>query len=258
MNVHFELSAQGVARIILCRARKHNALDGDMINRLTEIARNEARSARALILAAEGESFCAGADLGWMRRQFEAAAEERLVEAQRLNAMLHAIDSLPMLVIGLVQGPAYGGGLGLASVRDVVIASPSARFALTETRLGLIPAVIAPYLELRIGAAGLRAIGLHGTVVDAERAVSMGLVSEIVREGGLEDAAARHVDQVLACAPGAVAEAKGLFRRFQDGTRQHPDTAALLAARWQTDEAQKGVSAYFAKEPPPWQSRRIP
>jgi methylglutaconyl-CoA hydratase len=223
-----------------------------MIRHITEIATRRSPLPRALILAAEGESFCAGADLGWMQQQFEATSEDRLAAARALQTMLTALDEYPALVIGLVQGPAYGGGVGLLSVCDLVIASPRARFALTETRLGLVPAVIAPFLHRRIGAAALRAIGLHGMVLDPQRALSLGLVSELCAEGALEDAAARHVSGVLGCAPGAVAEAKALFRSLVPGAPREAHVIEALAARWQSAEAQAGIKAFFAKEAPPW------
>jgi methylglutaconyl-CoA hydratase len=251
-SIRFEQSSEGIARLTLCKSQKHNALDADMILNIAEIATCRSAPPRALILAAEGESFCAGADLGWMKQQFEATAEERLAAAKSLQAMLQAIDEYPALVIGLVQGPAYGGGLGLVSVCDVVIASPRARFALTETRLGLIPAVIAPFLHRRIGAAALRAIGLHGIALDPERALSLGLVSELCEEGALEQAAAHHVSHVLGCAPGAVAEAKALFRSLASGAPREAHTIEALAARWRCEEAQAGIRAFFAKEAPPW------
>jgi methylglutaconyl-CoA hydratase len=251
-GIGFEQSSEGVARLTLCKVQKHNALDADMIRDIAEIATRRSSLPRALILAADGESFCAGADLGWMKQQFEATAEDRLAAAQALQTMLEALDGFPALVIGLVQGPAYGGGVGLLSVCDVVIASPRARFALTETRLGLIPAVIAPFLHRRIGAAALRAIGLHGMVLDAERALSLGLVSELCEEGALEQAAARHVSSVLGCAPGAIAEAKALFRNLASGEPRDAHVVEALAARWQSEEAQAGIRAFFTKEAPPW------
>jgi methylglutaconyl-CoA hydratase len=251
-GIRFEQSSEGVARLTLCKVQKHNALDADMIRDIAEIATRRSSLPRALILAADGESFCAGADLGWMKQQFEATAEDRLAAAQALQTMLEALDGFPALVIGLVQGPAYGGGVGLLSVCDVVIASPRARFALTETRLGLVPAVIAPFLHRRIGAAALRAIGLHGMVLDAGRALSLGLVSELCEEDALEQAAARHVSSVLGCAPGAVAEAKTLFRSLAPGTPHESHVTEALAARWQSEEAQAGIRAFFTKEAPPW------
>jgi methylglutaconyl-CoA hydratase len=251
-SIRFEQSSQGIARLTLCKSKRHNALDADMIRDIAEFATRRSSLPRALILAAKGESFCAGADLGWMKQQFEATAEDRLAAAKALQTMLQSLDEYPALVIGLVQGPAYGGGVGLLSVCDVVIASPRARFALTETRLGLVPAVIAPFLHRRIGAAALRAIGLHGMVLDAERALSLGLVSELCEEGALEQAAARHVSSVLDCAPGAVAEAKALFRSVALGTTRDAHVFEALAARWESEEAQAGIHAFFAKEAPPW------
>lgn len=252
-SIRFEQSAEGVARLTLCRADKHNALDADMIRKLTEIATRQSPPTRVLILAAEGESFCAGADLGWMKQQFEATAEHRRAAAQSLQNMLRAFDECPALVIGIVQGPAYGGGVGLLSVCDVVIAGPRSRFALTETRLGLIPAVIAPFLHRRIGAAGLRAIGLHGVVLDPQHALLLGLVTEIGEEGALEQAAARHVARVLGCAPGAVAEAKALFRSLCSESQHDAAVIEVLASRWQSEEAQSGIRAFFAREAAPWQ-----
>jgi methylglutaconyl-CoA hydratase len=251
-SIRFEQSSAGIARLTLCKARRHNALDADMIREIAEIATRRSPLPRALILAAEGESFCAGADLGWMKQQFEATAEDRFAAAEALQAMLQSLDEYPALVIGLVQGPAYGGGVGLLSVCDVVIASRRSRFALTETRLGLIPAVVAPFLHRRIGAAALRAIGLNGMVLDPERALSLGLVSELCEEGALEQAAARHIASVLDCAPGAVAEAKALFRSLASGTPRDAHVIEALAARWQSEEAQAGITAFFAREAPPW------
>jgi methylglutaconyl-CoA hydratase len=251
-SIRFELTQQGIARLTLCKARKHNALDAEMIRHIAEIATRRSSPPRALILAAEGESFCAGADLGWMKQQFEATAEDRLAAARTLQRMLTALDEFPALVIGLVQGPAYGGGVGLLSICDVVIASPRARFALTETRLGLVPAVIAPFLHRRIGAAALRAVGLHGVVLDAGRALQLGLVSELCEESALDRAAARHISAVLDCAPGAIAEAKALFRSLPSGEPRDAEVIEALAARWQSAEAEAGIRAFFAKEAPPW------
>mgnify|MGYP001194485480 CR=1 FL=1 len=244
----------GVMHLVLNRPARHNALDAMMIRELMEAAGliGADPSIRAVVLAADGKSFCAGGDLGWMREQFDAAPEERDRQARALFAMLTALDQLPQLLIGAVQGPAYGGGVGLASVCDVVIAKSDARFALTETGLGLIPATIAPFLFRRIGQAGLRGIGLHGVRVDAAEARALGLVSELADD--LEAAVERHLTHLLACAPGAVAEAKALFRALSSGTAGEAQVVAALSKRWQSREAQEGIAAFFAKEAPPWQT----
>ena len=243
----------GVMRVTLDRAARHNAMNAIMIRELTDIAEHLAATpVRAVVLAAAGESFCAGGDLGWMRQQFEASDEQRRVEASALFRMLKALDELPQLLIGLVHGPAYGGGVGLASVCDVVIATPAARFALTETRLGLIPATISPFLMRRIGGAALRRIGLHGVSVGVEEAKAMSLVSEIASPEGLEEALQRHLDLVHASAPGAVAAAKALYRAVAEKGAGEELVADALAERWRSEEARAGIAAFFAKEAPPW------
>jgi methylglutaconyl-CoA hydratase len=244
----------GIARLTLNRPERHNALDATMIAELTEAARelSLAPGTRALVLTGKGSSFCAGADLGWMRRQLEASPAERAGEAQSLAAMLRAIDELPLLVMAAIEGAAYGGGVGLAAVCDLVIAGPAARFALTETRLGLIPATIAPYLQRRIGAAALRRHALHGLPFGAEEAKLMGLVADIAA-AGVAEAVDAHLARVLACAPGAVGEAKRLFREIAAGTAGEAETVAALARRWSSAEAAAGIAAFFRKEKAPWQ-----
>lgn len=252
-TIRLELIERGVTRLTLQRPERHNALSGAMIAELTEAARLIAadRSQRVVILAGEGKSFCAGGDLGWMREQFAASREQRQGQAKALAAMLRALDELPQLVVGLVQGAAYGGGVGLLAVCDVVISAPEARFALTETRLGLIPATIAPFLLRRISLSGLRRIGLHGPVLGAEEARQIGLVSEIA-DGDLHAVAERHVCQLLACAPHAVAEAKALFRALAAGEADEGAAVTALVTRWQSEEARQGIGAFFAREAPPW------
>ena len=243
----------GVMHVTLDRAARHNAMNASMIRELTDIAEHLAAApVRAVVLAAAGESFCAGGDLGWMRQQFEASDEQRRAEASALFRMLKALDELPQLLIGLVHGPAYGGGVGLASVCDVVIATPAARFALTETRLGLIPATISPFLMRRIGGAALRRIGLHGVSVGVEEAKAMGLVSEIASPEGLEEALQRHLDLARGSAPGAVAAAKALYRAVAEKGAGEELVADALVERWRSEEARAGIAAFFAKEAPPW------
>lgn len=245
----------GVLRVSLNRPGKHNAIDATMIRELTDISQDLSVGGkyRAVILAAEGSTFCAGADLGWMKEQFTATPEKRAVQAQALFRMFRALDELPQMVIGVVQGPAYGGGLGLAAICDIVIASEDARFMLSETRLGLIPATVAPFLQRRIGPAGLRRFGLHGELIAAAQAQAMGLVSELVAKEALTAAAERHIAGVLASAPGAVAAAKALFRALGRGEVSEQSVTQALSDRWRSEEAQAGITAFFAKKVPPWQ-----
>lgn len=250
-----EDAGKGVMRVTLNRSAQHNAINAAMIRELTEIAQRFTveRSLRVVVLAAVGSTFCAGGDLGWMKQQFQGGPEQRAAEAQALFRMFKSLNELPQMLIGVVHGPAYGGGVGLTAACDIVIASPEARFMLSETRLGLIPATIAPFLLRRIGPAPLRRIGLHGESIGAEQAQSIGLVSEVVPKDALETAVARHVAHALACAPGAIAAAKALYRVLDRGEAGERHATRALAERWQSEEAQAGIAAFFTKEAPPWQ-----
>ncbi|MBI2719236.1 MAG: enoyl-CoA hydratase/isomerase family protein [Rhizobiales bacterium] len=250
-----EIDGRGVAKLTLNRPQKHNALDAAMIGDLTEAAGRLAAddAVRVVVLGAAGTSFCAGGDLGWMKQQVDASRGEREEAARHLAAMLRAMDELPKLVIGVIDGAAYGGGVGLAAVCDVVIANPAARFALSETRLGLIPATIAPYLHRRIGAAALRRLALHGMAFGAEEGKGIGLVSEVAEADRLAGVSERHVAQALACAPGAIADAKRLFRLIAAGAIGEAETIEALADRWESVEARDGISAFFGKADAPWQ-----
>ena len=248
--------SRGVATLTLNRAQRHNALDAAMIRELTDAAvRLAADSAvRVVVLEGAGKSFCAGGDLGWMEQQFHAAREMRLEAARQLADMLRAVDELPKLVIAVINGATYGGGVGLASVCDVVIAGPAAKFALTETRLGLIPATIAPYLHRRIGLSAMRQLALHAAPFDAVEGKAIGLVSEVAGAEEISEARERHVQMALACAPGAVAAAKQLFMRIETGEADQSAVIAALADRWESPEARQGIAAFFNKVEAPWRT----
>jgi len=254
-TITLETDARGVARLTLNRPERHNALDATMIDELTEVARQLYADprVRVVVLSGAGKSFCAGADLGWMTRLFEATPDDRTREAVRLAAMLKALDELPKFLIGMIEGAAFGGGLGIAAACDVVLARPEARFALSETRLGLIPATIAPCLTRRIGIAAMRRFGLHGEPFNADVARTIGLVSEVADGATIAALTEHHVAQALACAPGAIADAKRLFRLIAAGQVSDADTVDSLSRRWSTEEAQAGVAAFFSKAKPPWQ-----
>ena len=254
-TILLETDARGVATLTLNRPEKHNALDGAMIGELTEAARLLAdSSARAVILTGAGESFCAGGDLGWMRAQFAAPREARMAEAMRLAQMLRALDTLPKPLIGRVQGQSFGGGVGLMSVCDAVIAVEGVAFGLTETRLGLIPATIGPYVLGRIGPGLARRVFMSGGRFDTAEALALGLVARAVPRAGLDAAVEAAVAPYLAAAPGAVARAKALARSFaapiDDATLAR--TVEALAAAWDDPEAHEGVSAFFERRKPGW------
>ncbi|WP_422001263.1 crotonase/enoyl-CoA hydratase family protein [Roseovarius mucosus] len=256
-TISIERDARGVATLTLAREDKHNALSAQMIAELHEAA--EALGAddgvRVVVLAARGKTFCAGGDLGWMRDQFDAEPVQRGCEAAKLAQMLRALDSMPKPLIGRVQGNAFGGGIGLMSVCDVAIGADHALMALTETRLGLIPATIGPYVVARMGAARARRVFMSGRRFDAAEAVQLGLLARAVPEADLEAAVEAEVAPYLDCAPVAVGQAKALVRAL--GPRIDEDTIAMtisaLTDCWEGAEAREGIGAFFERRKPHWQ-----
>lgn len=248
---------RGVATLWLARSEKHNAMSAQMIAELHQAANALAAddTVRVVVLAAEGRSFCAGGDLGWMREQFEAAPEVRKAEAAKLAYMLQALNTLPKPLIGRVQGNAFGGGVGMASVCDVAIGVDTVLMGLTETRLGLIPATIGPYVCARMGEARARRVFMSGRRFDAAEAVELGLLAKAVPAEDLDAAIEAEVAPYLDCAPAAVGRAKGLLRalgpRIDEATIAH--TIDELAACWEGAEAPEGIGAFFDKRKPSWQ-----
>ncbi len=247
---------RGVARLTLDRAEKHNALSGAMCDELAAAAATLAADpgVRVVVLTGAGSSFCAGGDLGWMRDQFAADRATRMAEARRLADMLQALNTLDKPLIGRVQGAAYGGGVGLMAVCDAVVAAEGARFGLTETRLGLIPATISPYVIARMGEGRARAVFFSARIFEAAEAAALGLVTRVVAAEALDAAVEAEVAPYLAAAPGAVAAAKRLARSL--GPRIDAEvieaTIARLADVWETEEARAGVGAFLEKRAAPW------
>ena len=254
-TIRLETDARGVATLTLNRPDRHNAMDAAMIAELREAAGMlAAGNARVVVLTGAGDSFCAGGDLGWMRTQFTAPRNRRIDQAMALARMLQALNDLPKPLIGRVQGQAYGGGIGLMSICDEVIAVDSARFGLTETRLGLIPATISPYVVARLGEGMARRVFMSGRRFDAAEAVTLGLVAQAVPRSALDSAVDAVVTPYLASAPGAVARAKALARSFGAVIDEAVirRTAEALADTWDDPEAQEGVSAFFDRRRPNW------
>lgn len=247
---------RGVATLTLDRADKHNAMSAQMLADLSAAAAQLAAddAVRVVVLTGAGKSFCAGGDLGWMQAQMAADAETRFVEARKLAEMLQALNSLPKPLIGAVQGNAFGGGVGMASVCDIAIGVDTLKMGLTETRLGIIPATIGPYVIARMSEARARRVFMSGRLFGAAEAVELGLLARAVPAEDLAAAIEAEVAPYLACAPGAVASAKALIRdlgpRVDDAVIDR--TIRALVDRWETDEAREGIGAFFDKRKPAW------
>jgi methylglutaconyl-CoA hydratase len=233
-----------VLRVTLARPERRNAFDAALIAELTE-AFADVGDARAVVLSGEGESFCAGADVEWQRASIDLSYDENVEDAMRLYRMLESIDACPAPVVCVAHGYVLGGGSGLVACADIAIASPDATFGFTEVRLGIIPAVISPFVLPKIGSAARRYF-LTGERFGAEAALRIGLVHEVAED--TEAAAGTVVDALLAAGPEAVREAKRLVRERPTGI----ETAQIAAARRTSEEGQDGLRAFLEKRPPNW------
>ncbi len=234
-----------VLRVTLDRPDRHNAFDAELIGELAEAFVDVGR-ARVVVLAGEGKSFSAGADIEWMRASVDLSHEENIADAHALRLMLEAIDGCPAPVVARVQGYALGGGAGLVAAADIPIAARDAVFAFSEVKLGIIPAVISPFALAKIGPTAARRYFLTGERFDAETAQRIGLVSGVADD--LDAAVERVVDELLSAGPLAVRWAKRLIRERPPG----PETARWIADRRASDEGQEGLRAFLEKRRASW------
>jgi methylglutaconyl-CoA hydratase len=252
---------RGVATLTLNRPARRNAFDDDLVRNLTTAFRraesNEA--VRVVVLCGAGNCFCAGGDIEWMKRAAEQSCEENLADAISLAEMMQTLDRLSKPTIALVHGAVYGGGVGLVACCDIVIASEDASFCLSEVRLGIIPAVVAPYVARSIGVRQARRIFLTAEILSATKAAGIGLVHEVVKENEMEAASDRIVSELLLGAPGAQTEAKSLIALCY----AHPldqmlmeETACRIAKARATAEGKEGLSAFLNKRRPAWLTSR--
>jgi methylglutaconyl-CoA hydratase len=247
----------GAAVLTLARPDVHNAFNEGMIAEMTAglAALDRDPAVRLVILAAEGKSFSAGADLDWMRRMATYSKAENLADAGRLAELMRALNGLAKPSIARVQGAAFGGGVGLVSCCDIAVAVEGARFALSEVSLGLIPAVISPYVIAAIGARAARRWFLTGERFDADEAGRLGLIHRVVPPADLDAAVEAIVALLLAGPPGAQAAAKELIFAVADrpqGPEVIADTARRIAERRATAEGREGVAAFLEKRAPNW------
>lgn len=248
-----------VARVTLQRPDTHNAFDASVIAELratfAALAREDAVALRVVVLAGDGPSFCAGADIAWMRAAMSLDVEGNEQDAMAMADMFETIDACPVPVIARVHGSALGGGMGLCAVADFVIAESGTRFGFTETRLGILPAVISPFVVAKIGETHARALFPGGRRFDAIRAQRIGLVHEVVEgESALEAAVGVAIDDVLASGPNAARAAKAIVREVRGlshgSAKWH--TARVIARQRVSAEAREGFAAFDEKRRPAW------
>lgn len=246
-----------VARVTLNRPEVHNAFDDRLILELTDTFERLAadRAVRAVVLCANGRSFSAGADLNWMRRTAGYSETENLEDARKLAHMLRVLDGMPQPTLALVQGPAYGGGVGLVACCDIAVAVPEAAFSLSEVRLGLLPAAISPYVVAAIGPRQARRYFLTAERFDAEMAMRIGLVHEVAPREDLEQTGQRILAALAEGGPEAQAASKRLVARVARGPLDDAmveDTATRIAALRAGEEGQEGIAAFLDRRRPAW------
>jgi methylglutaconyl-CoA hydratase len=248
---------RGVATVTLDRAEKHNAFDDALIAALADAFRRLGAddSVRAMVLAANGKSFSAGADINWMKRMAKAPEAENVRDMRALAGMLRSLNEMPKPTVALVQGAALGGGVGLVACCDIAVAADAASFALSEVRLGLIPSTIGPYVVAAIGERAARRYFLTAERFGANEARALGLVHEVVPAAELAAAGEKILAAVLAGGPKAIAQAKALVRAVVGRPVTEAlieDTARRMARIRAGDEAREGLEAFLAKRRPSW------
>lgn len=245
-----------VLRLTLNRPDVRNAFDEESIAALTAAATEAAEdhTLRAIVLAGNGKTFCAGADIGWMSKAIAYTHRENLSDAEDLARMLERLDTLRVPVIGRIHGAALGGGVGLAAVCDIVIAADDTVFALSEVKLGILPAVVAPYVLRKIGVSAARELFLTGARFSAARAREIGLAHEVVPAGDLDAAVGRRLNEILTAGPQAVGLAKALIREIAGANPRDVIglTTNTIALQRVSDEGQEGLRAFLEKRKPSW------
>lgn len=252
-----EISSQGLATVTLNRPEIHNAFDDRLIAELSaELRRlDDDFDVRCLVLAARGSSFSAGADIGWMRRMTEYGEAENLADAEQLAELMRVLYEFSKPTIARVQGPAFGGGVGLVACCDIAVATDHASFALTEVKLGLIPAVISPYIIQAIGIRQARRYMVSAERFDAREALRIGMVHKVVGEDGLDDWIHRMTKQLTGNGPYALAACKEMIRAVAArpiNAELRAECARRIAEIRVSDEGQEGLDAFLNKRKPDW------
>jgi methylglutaconyl-CoA hydratase len=247
-----------VTHVALDRPAVRNALNAALIDELrgTFAALSDDPSVRVIVLSGNGKMFCGGADVNWMRAALDLSHDENLEDARQLSRMYRAIDRVAKPVVARVHGAALGGGAGLVAVSAIAIAAEDTFFGFTETKLGILPAVISPFVASKIGLSHARALCLSGERFDARRALAVGLVHEVVAPDALDSAVARVVKELLGASPTAIAVAKQLFAQIAETTYDGSLelTAQAIARQRASEEGQEGLRAFLEKRRAAWRA----
>ena len=252
--VRLEVDDRGITWITLARPDVRNAFDADLIAQLGGMLGRIDPASRAVVLKSEGDAFCAGADLNWMRGMADFSLSENVADSRALAQMFRALDELPMPLLARVQGAAIGGGCGLVAVADIAVASTEAVFAFTEVRLGILPAVVSPYVVRKIGFAHATALFTTGIRFDSRRAYEVGLVEAVEEPVKLDGKIDFYLDAIVAGGPHAVNAAKRLVREVagRPAAEVREKTVERIAGIRVSDEGQEGMRAFLERRKPKW------
>lgn len=253
-TVTLSSESRGIARVTIARPERKNAFDAGLIAELTAAVGRIDRSARAVVLQSEGDTFCAGADIEWMRGMADYSLDENIADSKALAGMFRALYELEMPLVARVQGAAIGGGAGLVAVADIAVASTDATFAFSEVRLGILPAVVSPYVVRKIGPARATALFITGSRIDARRAHEIGLVERLVEPSDLDAAVGRVLEAIVSGGPKAVNAAKRLVREVEGKSIDEMTdlTVKRIAEIRVSHEGQQGLRAFLEKQDPRW------
>ena len=249
-------TGEGVLRIEMARPDVLNAFDEAMIAEIDAAFASAGADpeVRCVVLSGQGRAFCSGADIEWMKRQGEATEAANLEDARRFAAMLHRIAACPKPTIARIHGACMGGGVGLVCACDFAIAADNARFAVSEARFGILPAVISPYLIAAVGLRRARQLAISTLRIDAQEALAFGMVSKVVALAQLDDAVHALARELHAAEPNAIAEIKTLYSRLAGlaSPEVRELTASTIARVRGTPEAREGFAAFLERRPPAW------
>jgi methylglutaconyl-CoA hydratase len=249
-----------VVRVVLNRPDVHNAFNGDMVRELLEVfsdlhrASQKSTDVRVVVFTGEGKSFCAGADLNWMKRVKDYTFEENLKESLDISELFYSIYALSLPTVARVNGAAVGGGMGFVASCDIAVASSEARFSLSEVKLGLVPACISPYVIRKAGEGACREFMLTGERLTAEKAMRLGLVNEVVAPSELDGSVSGLVDRLISSGPKAIGICKELLRTVPGMSFDEvkKTTAEAIAHLRVSEEGQEGMKAFLEKRRPRW------
>jgi methylglutaconyl-CoA hydratase len=248
------VDARRVAWITLARPDVKNAFNAELIAQLAKAVDAVPADTRCVVLRSDGDTFCAGADLTWMRSMADYTHDENLADSRAIAELFAKLDALPMPIVARVQGAAIGGGVGLVAIADIAVAVETATFAFSEVRLGILPAVISPYVVRKVGSSFATAAFITGIRFDSHRAFETGLVHSVVDEGQLDPEVGRFIEAIVSGGPEAVSAAKQLVREVagHSPTEVRDLTVQRIAAARVSAEGQDGMRAFLEKRRPRW------